>query len=144
MKKHLSFFVMIFFVSFAFSQTVSVEQQLIRTSGFTVHAAHKSFIAGGISTGNLSKSIEHQRYAVLQFKTGNISTAVHHSIYARNLAFLVIEANGGKINQNFAFTNEETQLSVGSPEKAILDNILTGKTLRDEDFANPQLTGIDL
>lgn len=143
MKKLFNLFVLVLFSSFAFSQNISVEQQLIRTTGFTIHAAHKLFIAHGIKTGNLSKSIEHQRYAVLQFKTGNMNDAVYHSAYARRLAFSVIEANNGTINPTFLFTEEELNRTKGSPSDDVLEKAVKINST-DEDYKNPQLTGIDI
>ncbi len=145
MKKIFASLVIIFAIMTAYSQTIPVDQQLIRTTGFAVRAAQKSVIANNIYTGNLAKCIEHQRIAVAMFKEGNKTQAVYHSIYARNLAFMVIEANGMKINPKFEFTLEEKALGSGSPSNVQLDAALpTGKALKDQDYLDPQLTGVDL
>ncbi len=138
----VSLFIMFAF-SIAHSQTITVEQQMIRTTGFAVHSAHKAVLSKGIYTGNLAKCIEHQRYAVSQYKAGNISVAVFHSARARNLAFQVIEANSSKINSTLQFTAEEKALMNAMPSDSELDKILKGD-LNDQKYLDPQLTGVDL
>jgi hypothetical protein len=145
MKKLLASLVIIFTVFAIQAQTIPVDQQLIRTTGFTVRAAQKSVIANSVYTGNLAKCIEHQKKAVSLFKEGNKSLAVFHSIYARNLAFEVIKANGMDVNAKYEFTAEEKALENGSPSVEQLNSALpAGITLKDEDYLNPQLTGVDL
>jgi len=144
MKKIISACIMIFAFMAVYSQTIPAEHQLLRTSGFAVHAAHKYSIANNTSTLNLGKCIEHQKFAVIQYKTGNKTTAIYHSAYARRLAFVLIEKNGGKINASFDFTPEELNLLSGSPSDQDLDNALSVKSFNDADYLNPQLTGVDL
>lgn len=143
MKRLSVSLILIFIVTAVFSQQISVEQQLIRQSGLVVHAAHKSFIAHGVSTCNLAKSIEHQRHAVQLFTAGNITEAVYHSAYARILAFLAYTANTGQELKNLSFTPEENLLLKHSPSHTELDKIIS-KELKDELFSDPQLSGIDL
>ncbi len=136
---------LIFFIIFTavYSQQISVEQQLIRKSGLVIHAAHKSFIAHGVSTGNLAKSIEHQRYAIQLFTSGNISQATYHSAYARTLGFQVYEANTGQVLKNLSFTAEENALIMNSPSHTELDKVISPE-LKDDLYADPQLPGVDL
>jgi hypothetical protein len=143
MKMYILAFILVFAFVSARSQTIPTEQQLIRTTGFAVHAAHKAVLSNGVFTGNLSKAIEHQRYAVSQFKSGILTLAVYHSAHARTLALSVIEANSGKINQAFLFTDDENKLIKDLPSESELDKILKDD-LKDQDYIDPQLTGIDL
>jgi len=145
MKKLFTSLVIIFAVVAIHAQTIPVDQQLIRTSGFTVHAAHKSAIASNVSSENLAKCIEHQRIAVSLFKEGNKDMAIYHSIYARNLAFEVIKTNGMTVNPKLEFTTEERALDSGSPSNEQLDSTLpSGKSFTDQNYLDPQLMGIDL
>jgi hypothetical protein len=144
MKRVLSSFVLLFVFSFIYAQTIPAEQQLIRMSGFAVHSAHKAVLSSGVYTGDLAKCIEHQRYAVIQYKEGNTTEAIYHSAHARTLAISVTEANNGRVNPNLSFSQEEQQMISGSPSPAELDKKLTGKELKDENYLDPQLTGVDL
>jgi hypothetical protein len=143
MKHIIASVCILFAFAFVQAQTVTVEQQMLRTTGFAVHSAHKAVLANGIYNGNLSKCIEHQRYAVIQYKSGNISLAVFHSARARNLAFSVIEANSSKVNGAFLFTTEEKALMNAMPSDSELDKILKDD-LKDQNYLDPQLTGVDL
>lgn len=126
------------------AQELSIEHQIIRTTGFAVHSAHKASIANQVLTGNLSRSIEHQRIAVQLFKTGNVTEAVYHSLYARKLAFTVMEANKMKISTAFEFNEKEKEYEKKMPSTNELDKKLEGKKLHDNDYLIPQLEGIDL
>lgn len=140
----------IFFVSLLFSffivnaQEISVEHQIIRTTGFAVHSAHKAAIANQVLNGNLSRCIEHQRLAVQLFKTGNITEAVYHSLYARKLAFTVIEANNMKISPAFQLNDKEKEFEKKMPPASELDKKLNGKSLIDADYLTPVLEGVDI
>ncbi len=144
MKKYFTFSLLILFVSIGFSQTIPDDQQLIRTTGFTVHAAHKMALANGTSLTNLGKCIEHQRHAVSEYKLGNKTQAIYHSAYARELAFDIITANGGKIQQYLEFTDTEKSMISGSPSHETLDAAISGKISPDNEYLAPQLTAVDL
>lgn len=128
------------------AQTVPTDQQLIRTSGFSVHAAHKAVLSNGVYTGNFAKCVEHQRYAVDQFKRGEKTTAVYHAAYARRLALLVIKANNSKPHPSFEFTADENAIITGSPSDSEMDSSVFkgGAAPKDEDYLDSHLTGIDL
>lgn len=142
--KVLSIILSIIIFSVLRAQELSDEHQIIRTTGFAVHSAHKAAIANKVLNGNLSKSIEHQRLAVQLFKTGKVTEAVYHSIYARKLAFSVIEANKMKIPTALEFTVKEKEYINKMPSTNELDKKLEGKKLNDNDYLIPQLEGIDL
>lgn len=143
MKHIIASVCILFAFAFVQAQTVTVEQQMLRTTGFAVHAAHKAVLSNSVFTGNLAKCIEHQRYAVIQYKSGNTSLAIFHSARARNLAFSVIEANSSRVNNAFLFTTEEKALMNAMPSDSELDKILKGD-LNDQNYLDPQLSGIDL
>ena len=139
MKKYFAFIFMIVFLFMGYSQAIPDDQQLIRTTGFTVHAAHKMALSSGTSLTNLGKCIEHQRHAVSKFKLGNKTQAIYHSAYAREMAFTIITANGGKIHQTFEFSDAEKTLFAGSPTHEILDAVIIGKLLSDNEYLVSQM-----
>jgi hypothetical protein len=145
--KRILFSLIVFglFIS-GFSQNMNNVQQTLRTTGFAVHAAHKLTIANGILTGDLSKSIVHQKHAIQVYKDGNTDLALQHSLRSRNLAFSVIVANGGSIHPSFELTDEELSVVENGLSPADLDRLYLQISIEldDQDYLTPLLEGIDL
>ncbi len=143
MKKIYYGLILVFVFSMTYSQDIPVGEQLLRTTGFAVHAAHKAVLANGVYTGDMAKSIEHQRYAVRQYKHGDKKTAFYHSAYARKLAFSAINANRSNVNPAFEFTEEEKALIKDSPADEELDKVFN-RPMKDENYLDKTPFAIDL
>jgi hypothetical protein len=74
-----------------------------------------------VYTGNLTKAIDHQKFAQELFTEGKFQKAIFHSHRARVLAHLVIEANKGKVNSDMKDSNAESELLKDMPADGALD-----------------------
>ncbi len=120
-------------------QNVKKEQakRVIRRTAVVIHVAHKKVKEGKVYTGNLARSIAHQRFAIKLFREGKFFRAIHHSRRARALALLAIKANKGAETGDMKLTKEEEGLMKGGPSDADLDKALAaempGASEKDED-----------
>ena len=92
----------------------------------------------------MAKSVRHQRYARFLFRQGKFVRAIHQSRRARQLAFLVIQANKGNVNKEWELTQDEKP--AGSPTDEALEKELPAdaENLTDEKLADSDLKDIDL
>ena len=106
--------------------------KIIRHAGRVVKR-HKNF------TGDLAKSIEHQKYAKKLYLSGEYKRSIFHSQRARNLARIAIKVNKGKMDNSMDLLNDEVNLIAGIPSDDVLDkeaNIgkMKGNELKDQDI----------
>jgi len=125
------------------AQRIAARKCIKRTTVVMMHA-HKKMQENKVCTGNMSKSVRHQRYARFLFRNGKFARAIHQSRRARQLAFLVIQANKGVIEKDMELTVEEKP--AGAPSDADLEKELPADTegLTDEKLAGTDLKDIDL
>lgn len=100
-------------------------------------------------TGDLAKSIAHQRFARKLYFEGKYLRAMHQSRRARQLAVLAIQANKG--TEPAGSANEKEDEEIMNSEKVTdaeldteLDTNMPGYSTKDEDFVNAALEEIDL
>lgn len=132
------------FTSFAQpGQRIAAKKCIRRTTVVMMHA-HKLLKENKVYTGNMSKSVRHQRYARFLFRKGKFVRAIHQSRRARQLAFLVISANKGTANKDWELTSEENP--AGAPTDAELEKELPADkdNMTDEKLANEDLKDIDV
>lgn len=124
-------------------QRIAAKKCIRRTTVVMMHA-HKLLKENKVYTGNMVKSVRHQRYARFLFRKGKFLRAIHQSRRARQLAFLVITANKGTAEKDWALTAEENP--AGAPTDAELEKELPADTenLSDEKLATTDLKDIDV
>lgn len=100
-------------------------------------------------TGDLAKSVAHQRFARKLYFEGKYLRAMHQSRRARQLAILSIKANKGTEPAGAANEKEDEEImnseTVTDAElDTELDTYMPGYSTKDEDFVNAALEEIDL
>jgi hypothetical protein len=116
---------------------IHARKVLHRTAVVILHA-HKLVKQNKNYTGDLGKSIGHQRYAKKLFAQGKYQRAIHQSRLARLFAIKAIKANKGSDIDECKFTPEEQELMKNPPsEKELEDELIkndpsNGK-LKDQD-----------
>lgn len=125
------------------AQRIAARKCIKRTTVVMMHA-HQKLKENKVYTGNMAKAVRHQRYARVLFHEGKFVRAIHQSRRARQLAFLVIQANKGTVNKEWELTGEENP--AGAPNDAALEKELPADTegLTDEKLAGSDLKDIDL
>src|SRR6186713_2964547 len=88
---------------------VQAKNIIIRTNRVIGHA-QMSVKRGGIYSGDLSKSVIHERTAKKLYQEGNYQRAIHHARLARVLANQAIKSNKVKLPMDAVFTPAENQL----------------------------------
>jgi hypothetical protein len=116
--------------------------RVIRRTAIVVLVAHKNVKEGKVYTGDLARSIAHQKYARILFRRGMYLRAIHHSRRARLLAVIAIKANKGAEVNEAKMTAEEEELMKNSPsdeelEKELLKE-LPNEKMKDEDVIGDQ------
>lgn len=144
--KHLvlSLIMMIGLSSFAQpGQRIAAKKCIRRTTVVIMHA-QKKLKENKVYTGNMVKSVRHQRYARFLFRQGKFLRAIHQSRRARQLAFLVIQANKGTVEKGWELSKEENP--TGAPTDADLEKELPADTENktDEKLAGEDLKDIDV
>lgn len=140
----IAFFLMLGLTAFAQpGQRIAAKKCIRRTTVVIMHA-HKLLKEHKVYTGNMVKSVRHQRYARFLFRQGKFLRAIHQSRRARQLAFLVIQANKGTSEKGWELTAEENP--AGAPTDAELEKELPADTegMSDEKLAGGDLKDIDL
>ncbi len=124
-------------------QRIAAKKCIRRTTVVMMHA-HKLLKENKVYTGNMVKSVRHQRYARFLFRKGKFLRAIHQSRRARQLAFLVISANKGTANKDWELSSEENPS--GGPTDAELEKELPPDTENstDEKLASTDLKDIDV
>lgn len=125
------------------AERIAAKKCIRRTTVVMMHA-HKLLKEHKVYTGNMVKSVRHQRYARFLFRQGKFVRAIHQSRRARQLAFLVIQANKGTSEKGWELTAEENP--AGAPSDAELEKELPADTenLSDEKIAAGDLKDIDV
>jgi hypothetical protein len=144
--KHLvlSLIMMIGLSSFAQpGQRIAAKKCIRRTTVVIMHA-QKKLKENKVYTGNMVKSVRHQRYARFLFRQGKFLRAIHQSRRARQLAFLVIQANKGTVEKGWELSKEENP--AGAPTDSDLEKELPADTENktDEKLAGEDLKDIDV
>lgn len=147
-KLIIAFFLLLGFSENMFSivqpgQRIAARKCIRRTAVVLVHANNK-LKENKVYTGNMARAVRHQRYARFLFRQGKFLRAIHQSRRARQLAFLVIQANKGNVNKDWELTQEEKPAN--GPSDAELEKELPADTenLTDEKIASSDLKDVDL
>lgn len=124
-------------------ERIAAKKCIRRTTVVMMHA-HKLLKEHKVYTGNMVKSVRHQRYARFLFRQGKFLRAIHQSRRARQLAFMVITANKGTSEKGWELSKEENP--DGAPSDAELEKELPADTesLSDEKLAGGDLKDIDI
>jgi hypothetical protein len=119
----------------------------IRKTGIVIHKAQQIVKKHGVHTGNLAKSIIHQRYAKKLFLRGNFLRSIHQSLYARKLALLAIKANKQPVLAEWEYEKDEQSYLRTSPSDELLQSEMKkempGASEKDEDYLEDLLRDID-
>lgn len=124
-------------------------KRVIRRTAIVIRHAHTVVKENKNYTGDLARSIAHQRYARKLFYEGKYLRTMHQSRRARQLAILSIKANKGTEPVGAANDKEDDeimnaeQVSDADLDKEVDDN-MPGYSKKDEDFVNAALEEIDL
>lgn len=99
-------------------------------------------------TGDFSRAVAHQRYAVRLFRNGFYQKAINHSHRARMLALAVIRSNKGQVQRDWELNKEEKDLHANTPSDQQLDSDLTKDSpslaFDDRKAASADLQGTDV
>lgn len=121
---------------------------LIKTSK-AIQSAYTQLQTGKTFSGDFSKAVAHQRYALELFKSGLFQRAAFHSKMARQFALKSMQANKGTNLAAFELSQDEKSL-LNNPSALLKDaelvNELTkkmaGKNFSDQEFINGNITDI--
>lgn len=124
-------------------------KRVIRRTAIVIRHAQTCVQQNKNYTGDLARSIAHQRYARKLYFQGNYLRAMHQSRRARQLAILAIKANKG--SEPAGSANEQEDEDIMNQEKvsdtdldADVEKDSPGYSQKDEDFVNAALEEIDL
>jgi hypothetical protein len=124
-------------------------KRVIRRTAIVIRHAQNVVRENKNYTGDLARSIAHQRYARKLYFEGKYLRAMHQSRRARQLAVMAIKANKG--TEPTGSANEQEDEDIMNSDKvtdADLDTELEqnspGYSQKDEDFVNAALEEIDL
>jgi len=124
-------------------------KRVIRRTAIVIRHAHNCVKENKNYTGDLARSIAHQRYARKLYFEGKYLRAMHQSRRARQLAILSIKANKGTEPANAANEKEDDDIMNAEPVSDAdldkeLDQQMPGYSTKYEDFVNAALSEIDL
>lgn len=112
-------------------------RRVIRRTAVVILVAHKKVKENKVYTGNLARSIAHQKHAKRLFAKRMFNPAVYHSLRARRLALLAIKANKGEEPKESAPDKEEGAVAAEAPGDDELDKelkeALPDESEKDED-----------
>lgn len=124
-------------------------KRVIRRTAIVIRHAQTCVRSNKNYTGDLARSVAHQRFARKLYFEGKYLRAMHQSRRARQLAILAIQANKGTEPADAA--NEKEDEEIMNSEKVTdvdldkeLDTGMPGYSTKDEDFVNAALEEIDL
>ncbi len=117
--------------------------RVIKRTTVVILVAHKKVKEGKVYTGQLARSISHQKYARILFRRGMYVRAIHHSRRARLLSAMAIKANKGSDVKEAGITPEEEELMKNAPsddelERELLKE-LPNEKMKDEDVIDTEL-----
>lgn len=121
---------------------------LVKTSK-AIQSAYTQLQTGKNFTGDFSKAVAHQRYALELFRAGLFQRAAFHSKVARQFAMRSMQANKGSNLSAFEVAQDEKSL-FGNPSTLLKDSELenelskkmAGKKFSDQEFINGNITDI--
>lgn len=124
-------------------------RRVIRRTAIVIQHAQKKVKENKVYTGNLARSVAHQRYARKLYLQGRYLRAMHHSRRARQLAILAIKANKGTETADMTYNKEDEEIMNSEPvsDKELddeLDKEMPNQPTKDEDFVDAVLTEIDI
>jgi hypothetical protein len=124
-------------------------RRVIRRTAIVIRHAQNCVRENKNYTGDLARSIAHQRYARKLYFDGKYLRAMHQSRRSRQLAVLAIKANKGTEPANAANEKEDDDIMNSEPVSDAdldteLDKNMPGYSTKDEDFVNAALSEIDL
>ena len=124
-------------------------KRVLRRTAIVIRHAQTCLQQNKNYTGDLARSIAHQRYARKLYFQGNYLRAMHQSRRARHLAILSIQANKGTEPAGSSYEKEDDDImNAENVSDADLDKELEtnspGYSTKDEDFVNAALEEIDL
>ena len=140
--KFLKTFLLLLMLPALFSFTgpqVKKEQakRVLRRTAAVILVAHKKVKEGKVYTGNLARSIAHQKFARKLYREGKFFRAIHHSRRARMLAIAAIKANKGAESADMRYSKEDETAMKGGPSDDELDKELLkempAESQKDED-----------
>ena len=99
-------------------------KRVIRRTAVVIMVAHKKVKEGKVYTGDLSRAIAHQKFAIKLFREGKYFKAIHHSRRARMLAIAAIKANKGAETSEMKYDKEDESAMKGGPSDEELDKEL--------------------
>lgn len=124
-------------------------KRVIRRTAIVIRHAQTCVQQNKNYTGDLARSVAHQRFARKLYFQGNYMRAMHQSRRARQLAILSIKANKG--TEPAGSANEKEDEDIMDQEKvadtdldAEVEKDSPGYSQKDEDFVNAALEEIDL
>jgi hypothetical protein len=124
-------------------------RRVIRRTAIVIRHAQTCLQQNKNYTGDLARSVAHQRFARRLYFQGKYLRAMHQSRRARQLALLSIHANKG--TEPAGSANEKEDEDIMNAEKVSdaeldteLDKEMPGYSTKDEDFENAALEEIDL
>lgn len=124
-------------------------RRVIRRTAVVILAAQKKVKEGKVYTGNLARSVAHQRYARRLYLRGNYLRAMHQSRRARQFAILAIQANKGQETADMKYDKEDEAVMNDNPVSDAdldkeLDTEMPGYSTNDQDFVDAAISEIDL
>ena len=125
------------------AERIAARKCIKRTTVVLMHA-HKKLKEHKVYTGNMAKAVRHQRYARFLFRQGKFLRAIHQSRRARQLAFLVIQANKGTVEKDMELTSEEKPAGAPTDEELEKELPADAENMTDEKLAAGDLKDIDL
>lgn len=124
-------------------------KRVLRRTAIVIRHAQTCLQTNKNYTGDLAKSVAHQRFARKLYFEGKYMRAMHQSRRARQLAMLSIKANKG--TEPTGAANEKEDEDIMNSETVSdadldkeLDTSMPGYSTKDEDFVNAALEEIDL
>lgn len=124
-------------------------KRVLRRTAIVIRHAQTCVRENKNYTGDLAKSVAHQRFARKLYFEGKYLRAMHQSRRGRQLAILSIKANKG--TEPTGAANEKEDEEIMNSENVTdteldteLDTSMPGYSTKDEDFVNAALEEIDL
>ena len=112
-------------------------KRVLRRTAVTILVAHKKVKEGKVYTGDLARSIAHQRFARKLYREGKYFRAIHQSRRAKFLAIQAIKANKGAETADMRYSKDDESAMKGGPSDDELDTELNrempGQSMKDED-----------
>ena len=119
-----------------------VSRNLIKGNVPILKRAQVQLKTGKNYTGDFSKAIRHQKYAIKMYKKGLYVKAALHARASRRYAFNTIKANKGKIDDSWNISKEEA-LDASSDAQTV-ETELPEEELSETELMNIQLEELGL